>query len=371
MADQQHISILQRMAGQRDTDVEDNPLTSSRAVRTVLAKVAQDTVGLGLTVSGIEEVIQPLDDMLGDLSDDLMLVGLHKGADLAGVAAIDMQLRAATLEIQTIGMVSENAVDPRPATNTDKRMCDPLLAGLLKMLPGAVAGTEFAGWLDGATAGDMLQSVRSAGLLLSDHPYRVLRLRVALGTAAREGMIALILPPNVPQIAPQPVVSDKGNWPGAFQAAVAQAPMVFEAELCRFPMSIGKAESLSPGDIVPLDGCTVASVRLRSLDGRVVKRARLGQSNGKRAVRIAAEQLPEMAELATMSADLSALQPDQVLPNDLEMPEPLLADALPDENPLPVATALDDDLADTLSLDTEMADTSFMAMETEMADLGD
>ncbi len=314
MADQLHTDILRRMAGQQKGDVADSPLTSSRAVRIALTKVAQDSVGLSLSVKTIDESVQSLDEMLADLPDDLMLVTLQRGGGLAGLMAVDMQLRAAVLEMQTVGAVSDKSADIRTATNTDKRMCDPLLNGLMTALPIAVLGTEFEGWMDGVTPAQMLQSTRSASLLLEDLQYRALRVTVALGAGEREGRIDLALPVLTRQLPPVDIPSPTIDWSSAFRAAVSDAPMALDAELCRFPISIGRAENLAVGDVLPLPGCTVASVRLRALDGKVIRQARLGQSGGKRAIRIEPEVLPEMDELTAMSASNSQAEPDVSLP---------------------------------------------------------
>jgi len=324
MADQQHTHILRRMAGQPQADVADSPLTSSRAVRIALTKVAQDSVGLTVTVQGIEEDILPLDELLTGLSDELMLVSVHRGGDLAGLLGVDMQLRAAIVEMQTAQMVGEKSAEFRNATKTDKRMCDPLLVGLLRALPHAVVGTEFSGWLDGAASGDLLPSARAAGLLLQDQSYRIVRMRVSFGTTEREGMIALALPVATNDGAQPAALQPVADWPKLFRAAVSDAPAAFDAELCRFQMPIGQAENLAIGDLVPLPGCTVASVKLRTLDGISVRHARLGQSNGKRAVRIAAAPAPDMSELS--AAPMGMHGGDAVeLMNDMPGEEPLLA----------------------------------------------
>lgn len=324
MADQQHTHILRRMAEQPQTDVADSPLTSSRAVRIALTKVAQDSVGLAVNVLAIEEEVLPLDDMLTGLSDELMLVGVDRGGALAGVLGVDMQMRAAVVEMQTARMVAEKPVEFRNATRTDKRMCDPLLSGLLQALPHAVVGTAFSGWLDGTVLGDLLASSRAAGLLLRDQNYRIIRMRVSFGATAREGMIALALPLTT-EDAPHPVTPEpEANWRALFRAGVADAPTAFEAELCRFQMPIGQAENLTIGDLVPLPGCTVASVRLRALDGTAVRHARLGQSNGKRAVRIAVAPVSEMDELPAAPAGMPSGTATAVT-DDMAAEDPLLS----------------------------------------------
>ncbi|MDX8347781.1 FliM/FliN family flagellar motor switch protein [Cognatiyoonia sp. IB215446] len=344
MADQQHTHILRRMAGQPQTDVADSPLTSSRAVRIALTKVAQDSVGLTITVQAIEEETLPLDDLLTGLSDELMLVGVHRGGDLAGLLGVDMQLRAAVVEMQTAQIIGEKPAEFRNATKTDKRMCDPLLVSLLKALPHAVVGTEFSGWLDGTTSGDLLPSARAAGLLLRDQSYRIVRMRVSLGTGEREGMIALALPVATDDAAQHATAEPVADWPKLFRATVSDAPAAFDAELCRFQMPIGQAENLAIGDLIPLPGCTVASVKLRSLDGVSVRHARLGQSNGKRAVRIAAAPVSDMHELSAASVGMQADQPPDFAA-DIASEDALLA--APTDAAMDLGSELDDALEDT------------------------
>jgi flagellar motor switch protein FliM len=89
MADNMHIDILRRMVGQRIDEVAQSPLTSSRAVRMALTKAAYDTVGLAVTVKSVEEVMQPLDEMLTGLANDLMLVDLQRQGLSAGLIALD------------------------------------------------------------------------------------------------------------------------------------------------------------------------------------------------------------------------------------------------------------------------------------------
>ncbi|WP_322891309.1 MULTISPECIES: FliM/FliN family flagellar motor switch protein [unclassified Yoonia] len=303
MTDSSHISILRRMAGQAVGTPPVSPLTTSRAVRLALVKAATDPAGLVLRVASTADDVGRLDDLLGGLDAGLMLVGLDRQGQLVGFVAIDTQLRAAVVEVQTTGRLIDQAADDRPATGTDKALCDPLLAAFLTALPPAVTGTAYEGWVDGVTPGDRLADSRLAGLLLADGDYRVLRMTVELGTGDRRGEVMLALP--VQAVAPAPEAPAPAvDWDTAFTAAVQDAPASLTARLHRFKMPLGQAQSLQVGQVVPLPGCTVNSVRLIAPDGRCVAQAKLGQLAGHRAVRIELAPGKDMDDLLGSSLAL-------------------------------------------------------------------
>ena len=303
MTDSSHISILRRMAGQAVDTPPVSPLTTSRAVRLALVKAASDAGGLVLRVASTADDVGRLDDLLGGLDTGLMLVGLDRRGALAGFVAVDMQLRAAMVEVQTTGRLLDQPADDRPATGADKALCDPLLVAFLSALPPAVMGTAYEGWVDDVTVADRLADSRLAGLLLEDGDYRVLRMNVELGTGDRQGEVMLVLPVQAAPLMPQeqaPVM----DWDMAFTAAVQDAPAMLTARLHQFKMPLGRAQALPVGQVVPLPGCTVNSVRLIAPDGRCVAQAKLGQSAGHRAVRIELAPGPEMADLVSTGVSL-------------------------------------------------------------------
>lgn len=290
MAETMHSNILGRMAGRVTGDVADQPLASSRAVRLALTKAANDTVGLVLTVTGMSDETQSLDGLLQAAGDDLMLVGLHRDGRLAGILTLDVQLRAAVLEMQTVGSLLGLPAEARRATGTDKTMCDPLLDALMQALPPAMAGSEFDGWIDGCQTGERIADARAAGLVLPDCDYRMVRLTVDLGVADRDGVLMIALPPVAPPEIVEPEVMDTVDWGARFRLSVAAAPVTLSAHLHRFMVPLARAQSLQVGQVLPLTGCDVHSVRLLDPAGKKVAQAKLGQLGGMRAVRI--EQAP-------------------------------------------------------------------------------
>jgi hypothetical protein len=83
-----------------------------------------------------------------------------------------------------------------------------------------------------------------------------------------------------------------------------------EAILHRLRLPLAAAEGRAPGQVVPLPGVTVASVRLASA-GLDLGPARLGQVAGMRAVRIETPLAPELVALG---------QPGLTLGHDPDVP---------------------------------------------------
>lgn len=297
MTESTQATLLRRMTRPQGQGTTGNPLTSSRAVRLALTKAANDTVGLVLTVNSVAEETTGLDDMLGSLAEDLMLVALLREGGLVGLVALDMEMRAAVLEMETMGAVLGQPAEQRVPTRADKMLCDPLLEAFLSAFPAAVLGTPLEGWIDGVTHGERIDSARAAGLLLADCAYRIVRLSVELGGTERQAHVVMTLPLAQDPITPQSKTNETVDWQGPFQDAVADAPASLTALLHRFPVSFATAQALQAGSILPLPGCTVNSVRLLSADGKAVAQAKLGQVGGYRAVRLEAAPLPELLDI--------------------------------------------------------------------------
>ena len=342
MTESTQVTLLRRMTRPQGQEATVNPLTSSRAVRLALTKAANDTVGLVLTVQSVAEETTDLDDMLGSLADDLMLVALQRADHLVGLIALDLEMRAAVLEMETMSAVLAQPAEQRVPTRTDKMLCDPLVAAFLAAFPAAVAGTALEGWIDGVIPGDRVETVRAAGLILADCTYRIVRLSVDLGVADRQAQVVMVLPvvQEVTEtvVAPQETV----DWDATFQDAVSHAPACLTALLHRFPVSLATAQGLQVGSVLPLPGCTVHSVRLLSPDGSGVAQAKLGQVGGYRAVRLEAApalQLTDLAEPTThivppMSGTMDMAPMDDApaladLPGGLEQ-QGIAPDSMPD-----------------------------------------
>ncbi|WP_108816123.1 FliM/FliN family flagellar motor switch protein [Loktanella sp. Alg231-35] len=299
MTDTTQATLLRRMIRPQTDEGADNPLTSSRAARLALTKSADSAIGLVLTVTSGAEETATLDDMLGALSDDLLLIGLGRAGTREGLVSVDLQLRAAIVEMQTVGALIDQPATDRAPTLTDCILSEPLLTTFLTAFPAAVIGTPLEGWADGVELDDRFKGVRSAGLMLTDCKYRIVRMNVDLGVAERQGQIVIALPlveTAAPEVAVDP---DPVDWDATFLDTVQAAPATLEAQLHRFTVPLATIQGLTVNQVLPLPGCTVDTVQLRAVDGgATVAVAKLGQLGGMRAVRLQPAPPPQLTEFA-------------------------------------------------------------------------
>lgn len=280
----------------QDEPLAEAPVTSARALRTAIAQGAEKGLGLGLVVIGIEEAEEHLDQWVGSVPADWGLVLLDRGADHSGLAAISPDFRSAIVEHMTTGRVSPAVAVPRPVTRTDVELFQPMFAAFLQTLPHLAQFTSLAPWVAGVVVGGPVPTPRTAGLMLTDTEYRVLRFTIDLGQPDRvaEALIAL---PLHPIARPPPVVENvPSDWSDKMKSAVLDAQSPLNAVLHRMRLSLRSVEKFEVGLVLPLPGVTVGSVVLLGPQNTQVATARLGQVNGMRAVRIEPRDSPTMTE---------------------------------------------------------------------------
>jgi flagellar motor switch protein FliM len=266
-----------------------------------MTRAAEWAAGLALTVPSLSEDQMALDDLMSLVPADMMLIALTADGRTQGFAAIDLELRTALIETQTMGRLRPAPADPRPITATDAAMAQPLLTALLAELDH---GPALDGWVTGFQPATPLQGKRAAEQALADGTYRLIRMSVDLGAGDRQGQIMLAT------AVPAPVTAPSAESPN-FAAALRQNVLATEAELNavlhRLQIPLTMAEGLAVGQILPLSGVTVSSVRLEAVDGQVVGRARLGQTAGQRAVRIESGPMAALQDIALSVPALPAI----------------------------------------------------------------
>jgi len=176
MTEQLAHDVLRRMASSPPPAPDDVPLTSSKAVRLAITRAADKTHDMVVSVSSLQEEVLTLDALLETLTPDLMLLAMETDGRIQGIAAVGLELRAALLELQTVGRVLELPAEDRKPTQTDARLSEPLIMAFLAHLHMTAAQTPLDGWGVGFGIGERLSSARAAGLILDDRSYRVIRI---------------------------------------------------------------------------------------------------------------------------------------------------------------------------------------------------
>jgi flagellar motor switch protein FliM len=260
-----------------------------------MTRAADRAAGLAVTVLGVIDETLGTDSLVGQLSDGLLLCALQRGPGIVGLCALDLELRSALIEMQTMRRLAAAAATPRVATAADLSLCRPLIDALLSGLSGAAPGTDLAGWADGAVSGPAWPDLRAVALQLPDASYRAIRLSLDLGAGERTGELILALPQKV--AAPAKAEITRPGWSDSLVSAVGAAPAELVAILHRLRLPLAEIEGFAVGQVLRLDGTSISAVRLETLSGRAVATARLGQVGGMRAVRISTPPPPVMQEV--------------------------------------------------------------------------
>lgn len=313
--------MLRRLLRQIEPLPEPAHLSPARVLALAMARAADRGLGLSLTVLGVEDACCGLDGIVDGLGGDLLRLGLTRRGDNAGVLALDPQLRAAVVEMVTLGRLRPTVAADRPSSPGDIALCVPFAERVLGEVTRASDGNSLSGWTDEAEVAGPLPDARTVGLMFRERTYRLVRFRLDLGVADRKGSLILILPAEQEPgdgILPDPEPDAGTGFNERFREALLEAPAMLQAVLHRLPMPLREAENLKVGQTIPLPGVTTRSVRLEGPDGAMLAPARLGQVTGLRAVRV--EWVPPLEMTDTRFAQVASL-PDSLAAPD--MPDPL------------------------------------------------
>lgn len=262
--------------------------SATRAVRLALARGADRRLGLPLAISGVSEEDVELETMVESLPANALRFALLRPESgvAAGVVTLSPDLCAAMVEIQTMGMLSSNEAPSRPLTGADAELSRPLLEGFLQELGSSASALPLLAQLAALEIGATLPEARSVGLVFDPGPFRIWRLPTFIGGSERKGEVCVALRRGEDAKRPEDSAALAPDWSDAFAEALGEAPAELDAVLCRLDMTLGGVEELRVGQMLPLAGTTVQSVRMEGPGGVETITARLGQLAGRRAVRI-------------------------------------------------------------------------------------
>jgi flagellar motor switch protein FliM len=274
----------------------DEPLPA-RALRQAAARAAARGAGLPLVVLGVEMTESSLDDLVAGLDPHHLLVMIGAAAGPEGVLALDPELGAALTEMQTVGRLLPQPAPLRDPTTADLAMAEPFAHRFLAELRAEVGESPLARTLAELGLLGRFANPRAIALALPDTGFRVIRLSLDLGLPDRQAGLLLALPRHVPR-APEPPPSPADPvWSAALGSAVMDAPCTLNAILHRLTLSLGQVEGFTIGQVLPLPGVSVSSVRLEGPGGLPVAPGKLGQMGGLRAVRLMTPRPPQMEEM--------------------------------------------------------------------------
>lgn len=341
--------------------------TTLRALRTTLARAAQDEMGLPLGVIGIGQSREGQGDLDDSLNPDFLAILLDGPGEQNGAVCLDAAFVTAIIQHQTTGVISPNASGNRKFTATDAAMTAPLIDAVLQQMETAAETPSdqkcFAGYSFGArvaNAGDLLMS-------LTAEWYRKFALTVDLGRGASQGQMLLLMPE--PELCEDNIANMPETGPGLAAAFdVLRADLT--ANLCRLQIPLAQLSELRAGDVIVLPNARFDHTELATIDGQVIALCRLGQMTGMRAVRTN-ETTEEPAETngrddtftAASTSDDKAPGPRNELAKIERIPEADISDA--GGNAAADLTDGPDDLASEISRLAGLSGADFPAIPSE------
>lgn len=272
---------------------------ADRSWRLSLARAARDHAHLALEVAWLAQEPRSLTELL-ELPPDRALIAVLEGpAEGLGILVLSAPVLAGIIEMQTIGRVTTLPPAQRRPTRTDAALVAALIDAALAGLEDELRDEADLVWAGGFRYASFLEDARPLGLLLEDASYRVLRAEVSLALGAKSGEVILALPaegrgqrPDPRHLRAEPV--DTGP---AFTLALGEQVLAatarVEAQIARLTLPLAEVMALQPGQILPLPQAALDRISVEGLDGRRLAAAKLGQTQGMRAIRLTLEPVED------------------------------------------------------------------------------
>ncbi|MBW6417398.1 FliM/FliN family flagellar motor switch protein [Celeribacter sp. PS-C1] len=283
MSDADIISAMRRKAGVGRPPPDVQPMSPAKALRLAMAKAAEDTIGLVLQVTEVVEERSTISRLPGQVPENALMSLLEGPNNAYGLAVLDKNAVSAIVEQQTTGKVLSLPPEDRPPTATDAVMCSDLCNQVLRQFESHIAEVAAPPEIAGFHVAAQLQEARSIAIAFDDVPYRLYRARVTLGRRGREGEVFFVFPFAAPKL--KTLDEGAGDFSSTFQNVVMKSEARLDTVLHRVRLTLGDVTSLTEGMMIPIPREALSRVEVRA-DDRLVSRARLGQINGKRALRV-------------------------------------------------------------------------------------
>ncbi|MAC81446.1 MAG: hypothetical protein CML66_25680 [Rhodobacteraceae bacterium] len=248
-----------------------------RAFRKALPRVADESLGLALTLIGAHQRRMPQAELSEGLDSGWLLLGLTSPTVARAGVLIDPVLVSALVQHQTLGAVAKDIPSERRLTGTDAALAAPLVDDLMKK----IRDTTMYGSL---RVERRMPDVRALLLPFDAESYLRAELTIDIAVGLHQGRMIFLLPDAPP---PEPEKADRNP---AEPALMKDNALVVKAELraviARVSLPFDVLNALKVGQKLPLPDARMEKTDLISIDGRRVATARLGQADGFRAVRI-------------------------------------------------------------------------------------
>lgn len=284
MSASETISALRRKAAVGRQVYQARAMTGARALRLSLPKAGDDLFDMALGVIGLTHRRLDRDAAIKVVRDDALLMLLDGADGRPGAAIVDMSFAGALVQQQTMGRVTDlpEGAETRKPTRTEAMLFAPLVDATLSRAAPLPEIDEDAEMLGAVKFGAWIESPRLLDIALEDDQYEHFSITVDIASGTRQGRFDLILP--LPQAqAPAALPDENSEEPMARVAMGLEA--VLSIALTRLDMTLADVSALKPGDTLPIPMTSFDNAEIVTITGRRIGRGKLGQVDGKRALR--------------------------------------------------------------------------------------
>lgn len=281
-------TVIHRKARVAREEYQARAMSAVKALRLSVAQTAAELFGLSLTVATVEQVQIAQSDVGPAFKSRGLIVLLDGPNDNCGAIQLDDVSLAALIEIQTTGQFLGRPPEDRDITRTDAAIAAPLIDATLTRFEEHIQNEEPDHWGSGYRFGAMIDDVRNLCLALSAPEFHLFKLNVEIGDAAIPGAMTLLFPVQefVSVQGADHVDAEKSM--ATLEQSALDAPVVLQAVLARTTVTLERICTLRVGDQIPFSTDQPLIARLEAGGKFNVSKARVGQLNGLRAVRLVA-----------------------------------------------------------------------------------
>ena len=283
-------SVLKQKLARTRPPVDDGSPSIQKGLQLALTKAADSLHDLIVSASPLIEEKCNLLELQNKAKEDDLLFCLRGNDGVIGLVMLDLQLRAALIEVQTTGSVAKRAAADRPVTRTDAKLIEPTLKTVLEAFDNTFLPYKNRHWALGYRPSLMLEGPRLVGLVLEDVPYKVYSMEIDLDLGAKTGVItfAFVQERGDGAVLDQP--SEQVPFARQLSDSVGEATIEIAAVLDRLSLPLSQIRTLEEGHVFFLDPNATSNVKIVATHGKTVATGELGLDRGHLAVRIASDE---------------------------------------------------------------------------------
>jgi flagellar motor switch protein FliM len=279
------LSAMKRKLGADRGPTSGSRLSMARGWHMSMPRVVDDLLGLELKVLSVQESQGRAETELAEFDEASLLLLMRDGKDRCGICALESGFLAAVIEMHMTGAVGAAPPSPRRPTPTDAAIVSGLVDAICAAFDAAMAEAPSSSHFTGLRYGGFLADRRAAVMALPEGVVHRVRVTAELGNRARQGHFALVMPPLASHEGDDLISSGRSVGEDLLLAAM-EGQVSLDAVLHRFRLPLALVRNMQAGDVLPIPAAALLSVSVEAVGGHRVARARLGQIDGRKALRL-------------------------------------------------------------------------------------